>query len=115
MKFGDVVLAEIPRPAGSPGREQFGARPAIVVHADNARANLSTVVIVPLTSQMKAMSFQGSFRVSPSTENGLDQESVVLSHQIRAIDTKRIVKVLGHASDDDLQRLQQELKTILGM
>lgn len=95
MRFGDVVLVELPRPSGPPGREQFGARPAIVVHADNARANLSTLVIVPLTSQAKALSFQGSYLVKPSKENGLAEESVVLSHQIRAIDTKRIFKGTG--------------------
>ena len=115
MRFGDVVLVELPRPAGPPGREQFGSRPAIVVHADNARANLSTLVIVPLTTQPKAMSFQGSFLISPSPENGLAEESVVLTHQIRAIDTKRISRVLGRLSDADMQRLQQELKTILSI
>jgi mRNA interferase MazF len=113
MRFGEVVLVELPRPSGPPGKEQFGARPAIVVHADNARANLSTLVIVPLTSQLKAMSFQGSFQVSPSQENGLTEESVVLSHQIRAIDKKRILKVLGRIADADMQKLQQELKMIL--
>lgn len=115
MRFGDVVLVELPRPAGPPGREQFGPRPAIVLHADNARANLSTLVVVPLTSQLKAMAFQGSFLIGPTPRNGLAQDSVVLTHQVRAIDTKRIIKMLGQIDAADMARLQQELKTILGM
>lgn len=115
MRFGDVVLVQLPRPAGPPGREQFGARPAIVVHADNARANLSTLVVVPLTTQLKALVFQGSFRIGPSAQNGLAQDSVVLTHQVRAIDTNRIIKALGQIDAADMAKLHQELKIILGI
>jgi mRNA interferase MazF len=115
MQFGDVVLVDLPRPVGAAGSEQFGQRPAIVFHSVGARANLSTLVIVPLTSQQSGLRFQGSFLVYPSRENGLTEESVVLSHQIRAIDKKRIRKVIGHLEKDDLNRLKDELRAILNL
>ncbi len=115
MRFGDVVLVDLPEPSGSPGAEQFGQRPAVIFHAVAARANLSTLVVVPLTSKQGGLRFQGSFLVYPSTENGLTLQSVVLSHQIRAIDKRRIGRVIGHLSAADLEQLKTEIKTILGL
>lgn len=115
MKRGDVVRAQLPRPAGSPGREQFGTRPAIVVQDDPTSPDLSTVVVVPLTSNIRAALFRGSFVVQPSTENGLTVDSVVLTHQIRALDKSRIEGVMGRISRADLLRLDSEIKNLLGL
>jgi mRNA-degrading endonuclease toxin of MazEF toxin-antitoxin module len=71
-------------------------------------------VIVPLTTSLAAMKFQGSFSVLPSTKNGLTEESVVLTHQLRAIDCKRIKKKIGCLSQQELEQLQAETKLLLG-
>lgn len=42
MRRGEVVRVELPRPAGTTGREQFGVRPAIIIQNDEVNANLST-------------------------------------------------------------------------
>jgi len=115
MKFGDIVTVDLPRPATGSSREQIGSRPAIIFHADAARLNLSTLVIVPLTSSRSGMHFQGSFLVHPSAANGLSDESVVLVHQIRAIDKKRIKEKLGRLAEEDLEKLRAEIKAILGL
>ena len=93
MKRRDIVHVHLPKPQGSPGREQIGPRPAIVVQSDSA--NLSTLIIVPLTSKLSGLNFSGSFLVGPDSQNGLSAQSVVLTHQIRAIDKSRIVSVIG--------------------
>lgn len=113
MKRGDIVRAQLPRPQGAPGREQFGTRPAIVIQSDSAI--ISTVIIVPLTSQMKGMNYHGSFLVNPDPHNGLTTSSVVLTHQIRAIDKSRIGSVIGVLSSSDLTRLESELRGLLGL
>lgn len=88
MKRGDVVRVHLPAPQGKPGHEQIGPRPAVIVQAD---ANQSTVVVVPMTSKLKAMAFAGSVRVEPAKENGLDVPSVAMTQQVRAIDKGRIL------------------------
>ncbi|MCL4191072.1 MAG: type II toxin-antitoxin system PemK/MazF family toxin [Thermoguttaceae bacterium] len=115
MKRGDIVLVKLPPPAGPPGREQFGDRPAIVVQEDPLNANLSTVLIVPLTSRLSAAHLPGSFTVSPTHTNGLDVKSVVLSHQLRAIDRRRIQRVIGSLDADAMATLEAEMRRLLGL
>ena len=107
------MRVQLPRPQGVPGREQYGTRPAVVIQSDGT--NLSTVILVPLTSNQKAMHLDGSFLVSPTSLNGLTVDSVVLSHQIRAIDGSRIDSVIGHLDDENLTQLENELRTLTGL
>ena len=113
MKRRDVVRVHLPKPQGTPGREQFGPRPAIVVQADSA--NLSTVIIVPLTTKLSGLHFDGSFLVDPDTRNGLSEQSVVLTHQVRAIYKSRIISVIGKLSTEDFEKLETELRGLLGL
>ncbi|MAT72082.1 MAG: hypothetical protein CMJ58_21460 [Planctomycetaceae bacterium] len=116
MRFGDVVLVDLPQPAGAPGHEQFGRRPAIIFQADEATPNLSTVLVVPCTSQLKAAQFAGSIVIEPSSENGLTLKTVALTHQLRAIDKRRIATPrLGTLADDHVQAIRSNLQAILNI
>ena len=115
MNRGDIVRVQLPPPAGPSGSEQFGTRPAIVVQDRGISANLSTIVIVPLTSRLSATRFAGSFTVSPTDTNGLSVESVVLTHQLRAIDQARIEEVIGRLADSQMARLETELRALLDL
>jgi len=42
-------------------------------------------------------------------------ESVVLTHQVRAIDRRRIKKVVGRLSDADVGTLEGQLSELLGL
>jgi mRNA interferase MazF len=96
MARGDVLLVRLPdHTAGSRGREQTGARPSVVVDADLPGVNLSTLMIVPFTSQMKAKMYPFTLEVQPSATNGLKMASVLLIFQLRAIDRRRIDRKLG--------------------
>ena len=113
MKRGDIVRAELPRPAGSPGREQFGQRPAVVVQDELQSAGLETIVVVRLTSRLAAARFVGSFVVQPSPTNGLSVPSVVLTHQVRAIDKHRITGVIGRLGERETAILDAALRKLL--
>jgi mRNA interferase MazF len=115
MKRGDVVRVRLLPPAGPSGREQFGVRPAIVVQSEQATASLSTAIIVPLTSRLSAARFAGSFAVLPSAANGLEVESVVLTHQVRAIDKQRIERVIGRMTEHEMAALDTQLRSLLGL
>jgi len=113
MQRGEIWMVDVPRPDGPPGREQYGDRPAVIVQRNTA--NQSTLIIVPITSNQNASRFESAFVVQPSPENGLSLPSVVITNQMRAIDTKRIRRQLGMLSAAHLQQLNEAIKTLLNL
>ena len=99
----------------SDGHEQAGPRPAIIVQARQFEAQLPTVLIVPLTSQIAAQTFRGTFLIHPNSENGLSMPSVALVFQLRAIDKRRLKRKLGSLSGSMLAQLHQHVKVLLNL
>ena len=110
MDIGDIYTVEIPP---SDGREQAGSRPAIIVQAPQFENQLPTVLMVPLTSQLAAQAFPGTFLIHPDSENGLTMISVALVFQLRAIDKRRLKRVIGRLSTAHLAELHQHIKALL--
>ena len=115
MDRGDVIRVQLPRPAGRAGREQFGTRPAVVIQEHAATANLSTVVIVPLTSNRSAERLSGSLLVHPSDTNVLSVVSVALTQQVRAIDKSRVEAVIGSLSPEEMNEVDGALRRLLSL
>lgn len=95
MQRGTVWLVRL---SFGPGREQSGERPAIVLPDSVQGQGSPLVVVVPLTSQLAALRFPGSFKVEPSAENGLTASTVVMVFQIRALDRSRFIRQIGTLS-----------------
>ena len=110
MKLGDIYLVALPQIGG---REQMGMRPAIIVQEEEY--NLPTVLIVPLTTKIKALDFAGTILIKPDDRNHLDKESVALAFQLRAIDRKRISRKIGELEVDKITKLHGLIKELLGM
>lgn len=110
MKARDIYLVEIP---SSEGHEQQGLRPAIIVQNSESIDRVPTILVVPLTTQVKATNFPFTFGVEPDSNNNLNSTSVVLVFQLRAIDKKRLKNKLGSLSSNDMQILKQNLENIL--
>ncbi|MBI2331210.1 MAG: type II toxin-antitoxin system PemK/MazF family toxin [Chloroflexi bacterium] len=115
MHRGDIVLVDLPQVAGASGHEQIGMRPALVVHNDTTSSNLSVVMIVPVTSNLTAKNFPHTLLIQPSKQNGLSMPSVLLVFQLRAIDKQRIKKKLGEIEPPILDKVDIELKSLLGI
>ena len=107
MARGDVLLVNLP---GTNGHEQSGRRPAIAVQTDFAGEPM--LMIAPVTSNLNALRFAFAVQIEPSTENGLTTTSVVMIFQMRAIDKNRIVRKIGKLSDEDLQKVDVEIKRL---
>jgi mRNA-degrading endonuclease toxin of MazEF toxin-antitoxin module len=73
------------------------------------------VLIVPLTTKIKALDFAGTILIKPDDMNHLDKESVALAFQLRAIDRKRISRKIGELEVDLSTKLQGLIKELLGM
>lgn len=110
MTSGDIHSVEIP---ASDGHEQAGTRPAIVVQAAQYGQQLPTVLIVPLTSQLAAQGFPGTFLVQPDSDNGLQTLSVALVFQLRAIDKRRLRSKIGRLGAAHLSQLHQQIRALL--
>lgn len=115
MARGDVIIVDFPSPAGQSGREQIGTKPAVIVQSDEEAAKLQTNIIIPLTSNLSASRFPYTILVNPSAQNGLATQSVLLVHQLRAIDKRRISKKLGSLENNYFERLNDELKSLLSL
>jgi mRNA interferase MazF len=113
MKRGDVVRVDLPAPMGPSGREQLGTKPAIVVQ--QSPVETSTVVVVPLTSNLQARRFAGSVEIPATTSNGLSVTSIALVSQVRAVDKKRVQATLGKLDPPTMADVDSELRNLLGL
>lgn len=111
MQEGDIYLVEIP---ASNGHEQAGFRPAIIIQSSDIE-KLPTVLVIPLTSKIKAVGFPFTLLIEPDGKNNLDIVSVALLFQLRAIDKKRIKNKLGKISSSKLKHIKQKICELMGL
>jgi len=108
---GDVVLCDL-----SPviGTEQAGIRPVVVVQIDRANRASPHTIIVPFTTKIR-QTLLLSHAFIPAGSGGLSQDSVALCEQIRVIDKRRIITVLGHLDKADAKKIDKAISAILGL
>ena len=111
IKKGDVLFIDLPAPIGGPGREQIGRRPSVAIQDESAQ--LPTIVIVPFTSQLGGLRFPFTFRVEPTSANGLTYPSVLLVFQLQVLDKRRVVNSIGQLEAGDLSQLDAEIRRML--
>lgn len=78
MNKGDVCIIKL---IAGTGHEQFGERPAILV----SDTKTGLVIVIPLTSNLNALKFPYVLTIFPDNQNKLNQKSVALLFQVRAI------------------------------
>jgi mRNA interferase MazF len=85
-------------PAGA-GHAQHGRRPAVVVQS-SAIANVPTVLVVPLTTNIAALRYTGTALIEPGA-NGLSLPSVALAFQMTVVDKRFITEKAGVLASDE--------------
>jgi mRNA interferase MazF len=108
---GDVVLCDLNPVIGT---EQAGIRPAVILQIDRANAVSPHTIMAPFTAKIRSALLPSHVFV-PAGVGGLSQDSVVLCEQIRVIDKQRIIKVLGHLDDPNMEEIANALAAILGL
>ncbi len=111
MKRGTVVLVSLD-PAK--GHEQRGARPCVVVTnptvSDDQRFPM--LAVVPLTST------PGEGALYPSLlpgHSGLRQPSWALIDQLRTVDKRRVTRVFGEVTPQELAAIDEGMQLFLGL
>lgn len=85
------------------GSEQGKSRPVLIISEDDINRLLSVVNILPITSRKPDRVVYPNEVLLPANEYGLEKESLVLCHQIRTIDKRRLSKKYGQISSKILQ------------
>lgn len=108
---GDVFWASLPDPIGSgPGFR----RPVAVVQGDAFNASrLATVVVVPLTSNLRWGSAPGNVPLGTKA-TGLPRDSVANVSQIVSIDGSILSERVGRVPADDLELVLRGIELVLG-
>jgi len=100
-------VLRLPAPRGVRGREQRGARYAVVVQADEF-LDLSTVIVAPTSTRALAASFRPAIEVGGT-------ETRVLVEQATVIDPQRLGRSAGRLEPHELRAVDEALSLILGL
>jgi len=105
---GDIVWADL-NPVR--GREQAGERPVVVISEDVFNARSGTVIALAITSQPQLAGFPLTLELSSAK---LPKRSWVKISQIRTLSIERIGRKIGRVELEELDRLVEGLKEIVG-
>jgi mRNA interferase MazF len=108
---GEIWWAELPDPAGSgPGFR----RPLVVVQGDAFNASsLATVVVVPLTSNLRWAEAPGNVRLT-ARMTGLPRDSVANVSQVVTVDRATLTDRVGKLTTAKLDLVLAGLDIVLG-
>lgn len=108
---GTVVLVGLDPTVG---REQRGLRPCIAVSdpAVNLNQRFPLIAIVPVTGTPGVGALYPGLSPGPS---GLTRNSHALIDHLRSIDKRRIRRVFGHITEEELAAVDQGLEVYLGL
>jgi mRNA-degrading endonuclease toxin of MazEF toxin-antitoxin module len=76
---------------------------------------LTTITVVPGTSNAKALRFPSTFELKPNPSNGLTSPTTFLAFQPQSVDKKAVSSKIGVCSPDELALLDTALKDSLGL
>lgn len=108
---GEVWLVDLGVPTDD--HEQAGRRPAVIFQTDDLSL-LSTVVVIPLTTQSKRAGFANTVWI-PAKEAGQERDSVALCHQIRALDRRKLAHKIGQLLPERLSEIEVAVLFVLGI
>jgi mRNA interferase MazF len=105
MVRGEIF--RLPAPRGARGREQGGARFAVIVQADEFM-DLSTVLVSPTSTSARAASFRPGITVK-------GQETRVLVEQTTVVDPQQLSRSAGRLDANELRSVDEALMLVLGL
>lgn len=93
----DMYYANLSR--NTVNSEQGGIRPVLVIQNDIGNKHSPTVIVLPLTSEIKKENMPTHCVLHKTEKNGLKVDSMIMAEQIRVIDKTRILDKIGYLDD----------------
>jgi mRNA interferase MazF len=100
------------------GSEQGKSRPVLIISENEINELLNTINVIPLTSKKEGRTIypNESFLSKNSEALSIESDSVILCHQIRTIDKRRLSKMYGKIESVVLQKeIEEALSFQLGL
>lgn len=108
---GEIWFADLNPTRGS---EQAGIRPVVVFQADLLNEFTSTVLAIPLTTNVRRAALPSCVPIH-RREGGLPSDSVALFHQMRVLDKTRLQRRLGTLSQQVLSAVESRMLFTMGV
>ena len=109
IKQYDIWLADL---NPSSGTEPGKTRPVVVIQTDLLNSHHLSTVICPITSNVQPEMVLLRIHLR---RNQLDKPSDILVDQIRSIDNKRLIQKIGKLTEEQINKLKQNLAIILDL
>ena len=111
IKRGTICLVNLDPTIGS---EIAKKRPAIVISNDTNNEVASTVTVIPLTSQKREKIYPFEVLI-PKGVGNIERNSIAKANQIRTIDKRRVIKVIGVLPEKYIKLLEKAILIHLGL
>jgi len=108
MKQREIYLADLNPVKGS---EQRGIRPVVVISGNSMNDHLGISIICPLSTKVK--NYAGCLILEKDAINGLEQDSEIITFQVRTLTAERFIRKLGEITEDQLREIKKGLTEIL--
>lgn len=107
---GDIYLADL---GAHTGHIQSGTRPVVVIQNDYGNRFSSTLIVVPLTTEIKKADMPTHYILRH--QRGLDKPCMTLAEQIQTINKSQIVRYLGHVRPIHMACIDLCLRESIGL
>jgi mRNA interferase MazF len=87
------------------GHEQSGMRPALIIQDDDLGKSAWCTIILPITKSDHNPRVSPLVVSLPRGEAGLEYDSLILCHQIRTLDRRRVINVRGSVRPETLHKV----------
>lgn len=112
-KRGEIYRANLEPVKGS---EIKGvSRPVLIIQNDVVTECIQSVVAIPFTKNIKRKKWPFTVFVKKNEDNRLEEDSVLLCHQIRVLDNSRLMKRMGELSEEKISEVERVLLFTLGV
>ena len=109
LRRGDVFFADL---GSQRGAVESGIRPVLIIQNNTGNQNGPTLVVAPLTTQIKKTHMPVHELLLK--DDGLEEDSMVLCEQITTIDKSQLGTFVCHIEDAPMERITKAVRTSVG-
>ncbi|MBK8628883.1 MAG: type II toxin-antitoxin system PemK/MazF family toxin [Sphingomonadales bacterium] len=106
LRRGDVVFY------GERGEFTGKLRPGVIVQRESTLADSPSITVCGITS-FSMPTHAARVALSPSPENGLEEQSFAMIDKIASISRSRVRRVFGHLNPDEINAIDRALRSWL--
>lgn len=111
VRRGEIYWLDLPL---SPGSEEAGRRPILIVQNDIGNEASSTTIVAAITSQPRRRRYPFHVPIA-AQESSLPLDSTVLCEQIHTVDQGRLGGLAGSLSQEKMREVDQALRHSLAL